>query len=191
MHRIASLRGVTPFLRLHCLLLIAAIGAGGCSPWSTFPPAGDTRGIIEYPELPPIPGLIARALGRVHDLDGQTGPILFNLPASSPPQLFGKVRWELDGARVLTDPAQEDADRAVHLAHVRLRGTECEVDVISRGADGVPRVTTVYFRRGVFESWQLERTRVWRIRAEIPPVGWSGAPEDANAPLPPRRGELP
>jgi len=158
---------------LLSLLLLSSAAVTGCSPWSTFPSDGSTS-VIEYPELPPIPGLIARALGRVHDLEGRDGPVVFNLPADSPYHLFTKVRRELGEDSVMQmTPDQE----AVHLSQIRLRATDAEVDVTSRGSDGVPVVTTLSFSRAVFGGWQLERTRVWRIRATIPEPGYPVAEE--------------
>lgn len=153
------------------LLVLSCVAVTGCSPWSTFPSDGSSS-VIEYPELPPIPGLIARALGRVHDLEGREGPVVFDLPADSPYHLFTKVQRELGEDSVMQ---MTDDQEAVHFAQIRLRATDAEVDVTSRGPDGVPVVTTLTFSRAVFGGWQLERTRVWRIRAQIPAPGYPQA----------------
>jgi len=163
-----------PMMRLiFSLLLLSSVAVTGCSPWSTFPSDGSTS-VIEYPELPPIPGLIARALGRVHDLEGREGPVVFNMPADSPYHLFTKVRRELGEDSVIQMTSDQEA---VHLSQIRLRATDAEIDVTSRGPDGVPVVTTLSFSRAVFGGWQLERTRVWRIRATIPEPGYPVAEE--------------
>jgi hypothetical protein len=136
----------------------------GCTPWATYPPI---EGAIDIsrPGLRPIPDLMASSIWHVYDSDGRVGQIVFNLPEFTPASVYDSVIVRLDGAEPMRYPDQQ----AIHVAEVRVRAMEAEVDVIHLGEGGVPELITLGFKKNLLDGYRVASERPWRIRVDMPP----------------------
>jgi hypothetical protein len=138
--------------------------AAGCTPWATYPPIEGAAG-INNPELNPIPEVMAVSIREMHERDGASGPIVFNLPAGMPERLYHRVAKLIGaGAR----PMMNVGEQAYHVCEVRVRGTEAEVDIVHPGPGGSPRLATVACRPTMAHGFEPRSVRPYRFVVDEP-----------------------
>lgn len=135
----------------------------GCSPWGTYPPIDGAASLHEA-SMAPYPELMAEALWYAYEQDRPNAPLIFNLPAGTPYTVYDQVTTKLHvECYAMTSPDQP----AYHVAEVRVRGTDSQVDVIHRGPDGRPQLMTVYFEQKI-DGLRVMSSRRWRIHVDEP-----------------------
>jgi hypothetical protein len=92
--------------------------------------------------------------------------LAINLPAGSNWQTYEKVLERLDGGG---RPLLEAGEPAIHIAEVRTRAFEAEVDLIYPLVSGPNQLVTLYLERG-FNDWSIKKTRAWQIRDVLTPA---------------------
>ena len=145
------------------LTLAVLITLCGCTPWATYPPIKGAAD-ISNPNLAPIPGLMAAAIRRAHTERGGEDEMVINLPAGASYKVYDKVLEKLEEGRPMT----RVGEAAFHVAEVRIRTVDAEVDIIAPGSGGVPGLTTYKFKQNVLSGWTIEDKRFWRIHVAIP-----------------------
>jgi hypothetical protein len=155
----------------------------GCAPWATHPPIQGAAQIGQ-PHHEPIPSIMAEAIRDTYErrirparppapdtadaADTEAPPeIVFNLPPHTHRRAWEQVAAKLGpNARPMTSPDEP----AVHIATVRVRTTQAEVDVIYPRPDGHYQLATLTMRQKAIGRHAVTATRLWRIRAEPPPM---------------------
>jgi hypothetical protein len=153
-------RAGAPAWLLGAVLAVAA----GCTPWATYPPIEGAAG-INNPELNPIPEVMAASIREMHERDGASGLIVFNLPAGMPERLYRRVAKLMGGK---ARPMMNAGEPAYHVCEVRVRGTEAEVDIVHPGPGGSPRLVTVACRSTMAHGFEPRSVRPYRFVVEEP-----------------------
>lgn len=155
----------------------AALLAGGCAPWASYPPL-ETASEMASPELEPFPTLMAEAIWY-GNLEYGTGEDDFrwNLPPGTRVGVHDRVAKRIGAGRPLETPGAP----AIHVESVRARGTEGEVDLIVPGDGGTWQLVTVRLRHAMLGRWTVRDARVWRIPKDPPPPSYPAAVAAAAA----------
>ena len=154
------------FRMFRLLAIVLAIFAGwslaGCTAWATYPPVHGAAG-MNNPGLAPVPELMGRAIVDTHERSEDPYAIVYNLPERIDPAVYRRVEKFLPEGSA---PQVADDQVAIHVASIRIRGTEAEVDVIHL-VDEVYQMTTVGFKQRI-TGWDIDSRRSWRIRVAAP-----------------------
>jgi hypothetical protein len=159
-------------------MIVAALAAGGCAPYATFPPIEVTGGLTA-PTAEPFPVLMVEAIR--HTAEGQTD-FAYNLPAGATGRLYDEVKRRLGVGHPLihaTEPAH-------HVTVVRARGPKAEVDMIVPQPGGTHGLITVAFANRLGKGWVVVDERPWALQVEPPAPTWPEAQRLTTAQPAPR-----
>jgi hypothetical protein len=159
------------------LLLLCLTCVMGCSAWATYPPIPGAMQ-IGRPELEPVPSIMAEAIRFSNERYVEMDEPVFNLPEGTPDHVYESVRRRLRGGSVM-----RDADElAIHVQQVRVRTNQAQVDVLFPRDDGLHQLVTLHMRQKLFQVYEVQSTRLWRIHNDPPPPHFPVA-EPSPAPV--------
>ncbi|MSR44619.1 MAG: hypothetical protein EXS15_04570 [Phycisphaerales bacterium] len=158
------------------LLVVASVCfMNGCISSMTYPeypgaPKAD-------PSLQPMPNLMADALKLAHQRVGGSTELVYNLPSTTPVQV-----WQGVGKRVGVGRPMVSGDALVwSVAQVRLNGGRAEVDVIYP-TDGIYRLATVHFEGSVGQPFLPTGLQLWLVPVNAPVCNTPQAVIDQSKP---------
>jgi hypothetical protein len=153
--------------RMTRLVLIAGaiVGAwaAGCAPYATHPRLEGSMQVTG-PRVYPVPELMAQAIRFAHDHYCRGQEYVINLPWDMTPEVYRDVIGILGSGR----PMREPGEAAFHVQAVRVRGVEAEVDLIYPQSGGHHEMVTIYMKRGIIARYDVQDTRLWRVRISPP-----------------------
>jgi hypothetical protein len=157
--------------RIHIassILLLMVLAITGCAPWVTYPPI-EGAAHLGHSEIEPVPSIITESIRFANErFTKMEDEIVFNLPAGATAALYHDVANRLRNARPMT----EDDDFAIHIAEVRVRATNAEVDVVYPRADGLYEMVTLTLRQRLLNHYRVLHSRLWRIHVEAPTANY-------------------
>lgn len=166
--------------RLRSLAIVAVlIAIAGCAPWSSYPPI-ENGGSILNPRFEPVPTLLSKSIRYVHQNYGLEGAYSFALPVGMPESLPGTLTSRLGPDATHTEnPVTAD----YRVLQVRARGSEGEVDLTYRRADGLEQMVTVTLEKPLpLEPYRIVHAKSWRIRTDLLDDVYA-APEESIEPV--------
>jgi len=142
-------------------LMLTALA--GCTPWATYP---NVKGMTEIGSAttPPVPTLMARAIGYVKDNKAGGADYAINLPPGVPANVYADIKERLG----FGNPMISSAELAYHVTEIRLRGLNAEVDVVYPDINAEFQLVTLYFRNSVMPGWNVVNSRQWAINVNVP-----------------------
>ncbi len=154
--------------RTTIFAVIAAIALGGCTASMTYPeypgaPKAD-------PSLQPMPNLMGDALKYAHQNIAPGSELVFNLPPTTPVQV-----WRLVAKRIGTGRAMTSTDPTTGLVwsvrQVRLSGGKAEVDVVyptAAPAGAIMQLATVHFTGSTGQPFYPTVLQLWLVPTDGP-----------------------
>lgn len=150
-------------IRLLAILTLV-IAIAGCAPWSSYPPI-ETGGSILNPRFEPVPTLLSKSIRYVHQNYGTAGAYTFALPVGMAESLPITLANRLGSDASFT---QNPAAASYRVIQVRARGSEGEVDMTYRRADGQEQLVTVSLEKPLpLEPYRVVHAKSWRIRTDL------------------------
>lgn len=159
--------------------IAVALAISGCAATMTYPeyegaPKAD-------PSLQPIPNLMADALKFAHHRTAPEQELVFNLPPTTPVQVWRGVGKRLGMGRPMTA-----GDTLVwSIRQVRLSGGRAEVDVVYP-TEGIYQLATVHFVGSTAQPYYPTMLQLWLVPVSAPTCNTPQAVLDqANDPAKP------
>ncbi len=149
----------------------------GCAGTMTYPeypgaPKAD-------PSLQPLPNLMADALKYAHQNSDASAELVFNLPPTTPNQVWRIVSKRLDVGR----PMKEGDTKVWSVRQVRLSGARAEVDVVYP-TKGIYQLGTVHFTGATAQPYLPTMWQTWLVPVEAPVANTPQAVIDQPRPTP-------
>ncbi|MSR69398.1 MAG: hypothetical protein EXS17_03535 [Phycisphaerales bacterium] len=152
-------------LTAGCVALSVVLGLPGCTSTMTYPefpgaPKAD-------PSLQPMPNLMGDALKFAHQNIAPATEIVYNLPPTTPVQV-----WRLVGKRIgVGRPMVSTDTSAWTVRQVRLSGGKAEVDVVYPTAaqpSGIMQLATVHFTGSAGQTFYPTILQMWLVPTDAP-----------------------
>lgn len=142
-------------------VFVSALFLSGCAASMTYPEyAGAPKA---DPSLQPMPNLMADALKFSHQRTSPEQELVFNLPPTTPVQVWRGVGKRLDIGRPMTA-----SDTMVwSVRQVRLSGGRAEVDVVYP-TQGIYQIATVHFVGSTAQPFYPTMLQFWLVPVDAP-----------------------
>ncbi|MSQ91184.1 MAG: hypothetical protein EXS01_07325 [Phycisphaerales bacterium] len=162
-------------LALTCASAVILPIAPGCMSTMTYPeysgaPKAD-------PSLQPMPNLMADSLKFAHQQVGGATELIYNLPPTTPVQVWQGVGKRLGVGR----PMVAGDAQAWTVRQVRLNGGRAEVDVVYP-TEGIYQLATVHFTGSTGQSFYPTMLQLWLVPTDTPPCNSPQAVLDQSKP---------
>ncbi len=141
--------------------IVAAVAMTSCTPMMTYPEyAGAPKA---DPSMQPMPNLMADSLKFAHQRIAPDSELVYNLPPSTPLQVWRGVGSRLEVGRPMTS-----ADTlAWTVRQVRLTGGHAEVDIVYP-TEGIYQLATVHFVGSTGQPFYPSMLQLWLVPVEAP-----------------------